>query len=240
MDIFSLNVIDVVIVLFILCGGVVGMKRGVFKELVMTVGYLILIILSLMLKNPLAEFLSLHLPFFNFGGVFEGTAVLNIILYQILSFIIVFAVLSIIFNIVLAVTKVFEKILDITIIGGILSKLLGLFVGLIEGYILVFFMCVVLSYPVFNQSVVATSSLKARILNSTPVLSNIVKGMTDTVDEVIELSKSDIKDNKEEIDRQSIEIMLKHKFVKPSYIEKLIEAGKITTPGMNDIVNKYK
>lgn len=240
MNIFGLNVIDVVIILFILCGGVVGMKRGVFKELVMTVGYLILIIVSLILKNPIAEFLSLHLPFFNFGGEFEGLVVLNILLYQLIAFILAFALLSIIFYLVLYITKIFEKILDFTIILGLVSKFLGLIVGLIEGYIIVFLLCVVLSYPIFNQTVVAESTLKEKILNSTPVLSSISKAMTETVDEVVKLSKTDVKDDKDEFNRQTVDIMLKHDLIEPEYMEKLIDAGKVDVPGMSEIVEKYK
>ena len=45
-----MNVIDVAVVLLILCAGVVGLKRGVFKELVMTVGLLIVYILAFKLK----------------------------------------------------------------------------------------------------------------------------------------------------------------------------------------------
>lgn len=240
MDIFNLNIIDVVIVLFILCGGVVGMKRGVFKELVMTVGFILLIIIALFLKNPIAEVLSLHLPFFNFSGTFEGLVVLNILLYQLLAFILVFAALSIIFYVVLYITKIFEKILNFTVILGLVSKLLGLIVGLIEGYVIVFLLCVVLSYPIFNQTVVAESGLKNRILNSTPVLSNIAKAMTETVDEVVELSKTDVKNDTDEFNRQTVDIMLKHKLIEPEYMEKLIDADKVDVPGMSEIVEKYK
>lgn len=240
MDIFSLNVIDVIIILFILCGGVVGMKRGVFKELVMTVGYLALIIIAWYLKNPIAELLSLHLPFFNFGGNFEGLVALNIIIYQLIAFILVFAVLGIIFNIILEVTKLFEKILDFTIILGFISKVLGLIVGLIEGYILVFLLCVLMSYPIFNQSIVAESKLKDKILDSTPILSNIANAMTSTVDEVVELAKTDVKNEKDEFNKQAIEIMLKHKLIKPKYVEKLIDAEKIDIKGIDEIIEKYK
>jgi len=216
------------------------MKRGVFKELVMTIGYLLLIIISLILKTPIAEFLSLHLPFFNFAGDFSGLVVLNILLYQLVAFILVFALLSIIFNIIVAVTKVFEKILDATIVLGILSKILGLIVGLIEGYLIVFLLSVALSYPIFNQTVVAESKLKDKILNSTPVLSSAAKTMTETVDEVINLSKTDVKNDKDEFNRQTVDIMLEHKLVTPKYIEKLIDAGKIDVPGMDKVVKKYK
>lgn len=228
MDIFSLNVIDIVIVLLILCAGVVGMKRGVFKELVMTVGYLILIVASLILKNPVAEFLSLKLPFFDFPGKFQGLVVLNIFLYQLIAFILVFAILSIIFNIVLAITKGFEKILNFTIILGAFSKFLGLIVGLINGYILVFIMCVILSYPFFNQSVVAESKLRNKIVTSTPVLSHIAKDMNESIDEIVELTKTDIVNDKNQFNTQSIEIMLKNKLITEEYVQKLVDAGKIT------------
>ena len=54
-----MNVIDVAVVLLILCAGVVGLKRGVFKELVMTVGLLIVYILAFKLKDPIANWLSI-------------------------------------------------------------------------------------------------------------------------------------------------------------------------------------
>ena len=240
MNIFGLNVIDVVIVLLILCAGIVGMKRGVFKELVMTTGYLILIGVSLFLKNPIAEFLSLNLPFFNFGGEFEGIVVLNIILYQLLAFILVFALLRIIFNIVLYVTKVLEKILNLTIILGFFSKVLGLIVGLLEGYILMFLLCCVLTLPFFNQSVVKESKLKDKILHSTPVFSDVMKGLTKSVDEIVKLTETDIVEDKDEFNREAIEIMLEHKLITADYVEKLVDAEKITTPGVPNIIDKYK
>lgn len=240
MDIFGLNIIDVVIVLMILCGGVVGMKRGVFKELVMTAGYVLLIVFSIILKNPVAEFLSLNLPFFDFAGDFQGLVVLNIILYQMLAFILVFAILSLIFNIVLYITKLFEKILNFTIILGVFSKILGLIVGLIEGYIIMFIVCFVLNYPIFNQDVVAESVLKEKIVNHTPVLSSLSKTLTETVDDIVALSKTDVKNETNEFNRQTVEIMLKRKLITADYVEKLIEADKIDIPGMEEIVKKYK
>ena len=82
-----MNIVDAIIILLILACGVAGFKRGVLKQLVSTVGFVIIVILAFYLKNPIAEFLSLHLPFFNFGGSFANVTSLNIILYQIISFI---------------------------------------------------------------------------------------------------------------------------------------------------------
>ena len=40
--------------------------------------------------------------------------------------------------------------------------------------------------------------------------------------------------------RDAIDVMLKHKMVKVDYIEKLIDAGKIKVPGINEVLKKYK
>ena len=92
-----MNVIDVAVILMILCAGVVGFKRGFFKQIVMTVGLLLVYVLAFKLKDPLASWMSLNLPFFNFNGL----TMLNVILYQTIAFIIVFSLIMIIFKIVL-------------------------------------------------------------------------------------------------------------------------------------------
>ena len=103
-----------------------------------------------------------------------------------------------------------------------------------------FMVCVLLNYPIFNQSVVSESVLKNKILNHTPILSELAKAMTETVDEVVALAKTDVKNETDEFNRQTVEIMLKRKLITADYVEKLIEAGKIDIPGMEEIVKKYK
>ena len=84
-----MNIVDALIILIILASGVAGFKRGVLKQTVSTVGFIIVVVLAFYLKNPIAEFLSLHFPFFKFSGSFANVTSLNIILYQIISFILV-------------------------------------------------------------------------------------------------------------------------------------------------------
>ena len=85
MNFLSINVIDVIIILMILLAGVVGLKRGVFKELVMTVGYFILVLVSFWIKTPLGEFLAENLPFLTFGKKLIYMPVVNIIFYQMIA-----------------------------------------------------------------------------------------------------------------------------------------------------------
>lgn len=232
-----LNIIDVVVILIILMSGIVGFKRGVFKELVMTVGFLFVFIISFKLKNPLAKWLSLHLPFFNFGNIFNNVGIINVIFYQVIAFIIIFSVIMIAFNIILTVTSIFEKILKFTIILGIPSKILGLFVGLIEGYIIAFIVMFIVSQPMFGN-ITETSKLKGSMLSSTPILASVVSETNNTVTDIYNL-KDSTNDSKR-LERDITKIMLEHKLVEPDYIIKLINAKKIEIDDADELLKQYR
>lgn len=223
-----MNVIDVVVVLMILCAGVVGFKRGVFKQLVMTVGLLLVYILAFKLKDPLANCLSLNLPFFNFAGIFEGATSLNIILYQTIAFLIMFSLLMIVFRVILSITGFLEKVLKFTIILGIPSKILGFIVGLIEGYIIMFVVLFILSQPFLKIDVVEQSKFREPILNSSPILSNITSSTNDAIKDIYNLQKNFI-DNKNTkyFNEEVVRILLRYDIVSKDYINKLIDKGKI-------------
>ena len=212
-----MNIIDVVIILIILCAAVVGFKRGVLNELVMTVGFLLVFIISFYLKNPVADFLSPYLPFFRFGGAIEGVTVLNIILYQLLAFLIVFSLIMIVFRLILSAI-----------------------VGAIEGYIIAFIVVFILNQPMLDVGIMDGSKFKDNILD-TPVLNEVISSVDDTVKDVYHL----IEDNRYENDpdgfnREAIDIMLEHKMITVEYVEKLIDHGKIRVPGIDSILNKYR
>lgn len=230
-----MNIIDVVVVLAILMSGIVGFKRGVFKELVMTVGYLIVFVIAYILKNPLAEWLSFNLPFFKFGNVFMGIGIINVIFYQFTSFIIIFSLIMIIFKIVLTVTNIFEKILKYTIVLGIPSKILGLIVGLIEGYIIGFCIMFFFAGPMFGD-ITYTSKLKEPMLKNTPILAPVVKEFNDTIIDIYNLRSST--NNKEQLEEDITIVMLKHKIVNYNYLVKLNDTGKINVD--KKVLDEYK
>ena len=145
-----MNIIDIIIIIYILLSGIIGYKRGVFKELVLCLGTILVFYLAYQFKDPLGEFLLLKLPMFDFPNLFKGAITLNILVYQLLAFIIVLAVLLIIFNVIVSITGIFEKILRITIILGIPSKILGFLVGLVEGYVITFVVLFFLTQPAFS------------------------------------------------------------------------------------------
>lgn len=237
-----MNIVDAIIMLLILACGVAGFKRGVLKQTVSTVGFIIVVILAFYLKNPIAEFLSLHLPFFSFGGNLANTVSLNIILYQLISFILVILVLETVLGILIRITGIIEKILKFTVILGIPSKILGFVVGVVEGFIITFILLFFLRQPGFNLKIFDGSKLTNPILNSTPVLSQVAGDFVDTFNDLYELGNDyyEQKLDANTLDLKSIDVMLEHKIITYNYVIKLVDAKKIKITGIDNVINKYR
>ena len=146
----NITIVDAIILLIILLGGVIGFKEGVIKELTSIIGLVIVVIVSFSLKNYLSVLFYENLPFFNFWGIFKGIQVLNIVFYEMLAFIIIASLLTVAYRILLSITGLIEKILKATIILSIPSKILGLFIGALEYYLVVFVLLYVVTLPIFN------------------------------------------------------------------------------------------
>lgn len=236
-----MNIIDVVIILLLLMGAVVGFKRGFTKEVISFIGLVLVVALAFMFKNPISVFFYEHLPFFKFGGIFKGVTVLNIALYEVIAFIVVFSILMILFKILLMVSSVFEKILNFTIILGIPSKILGAVVGVIENFIIVFIFLYILSLPIFNIDIVENSKYRKNILNSTPILSKVAENTLNMFEEFGTLTdKYENATNPMEFNRETLDLFLKYKIVTVDSIEKLVEKNKIEIDNIDSLINKYK
>lgn len=234
-----MSIIDILVVILILICGVVGFKRGVFKQAVVTIGTVLVFVLSYHFKDYLANFFSYNLPFFNFTGEFAGLSSINIIMYQMIAFLIMFAFFGTILAVLIKITGIFEKILKFTIVLGIPSKILGLLLGLVEGYIVAFVFLFVITQPALKINLIEDSKFTNVILNSSPILSNIVEDTENTIIEVYDLGKDYLVDkDADKFNRNSIDIMLKNKIITKEYVEKLIDKNKIKV-NLYDILSKY-
>ena len=235
-----MNIADIAIILIILAFGVLGAKRGVIKELVTTVGFVLVIVIAFFLKNPLAEWMSLNLPFIKFHGILNQAS-FNILFYQVIAFLIVVVFLEVILQALIRVSGLIEKVLKFTIILGIPSAILGFIVGIIEGFVIIFLVLFVLKQPAFDISILNDSKLTMPILNSTPILSNVGNGLVTTIDDTHKLI--DDYDNKKidsnTLELESIDVLLKHKVVSKSFIKKLVDKGKINLTGIDSVLNRY-
>ena len=231
------NIVDIIIILFILLCGVVGFKRGIFKQLVLCVGLILTFYLAYKFKNPLGEFFLLRLPIFDFPNLFKGVITLNIIVYQTLAFVLILAVLLLIFDFILSITGLFEKLLKITIILGIPSKILGFIGGLLEGYVVAFVILFFLTQPAFSFQFFQDSNLSQKILTSSPILTDITKDTVEVVKEIYAL-----KDEKDTnlLNQKSLDIMLEHGMITYDTAKKLSDEGKINFEGIDEVLNKHK
>ena len=237
-----MNIIDLLIIIFILIGTAVGFKRGFTSSLFNFVGVILVIIIAYFLKNPISEFLMNFCPFFSFGGIIKGVTVLNIAVYEIIAFILVFSLLMIGLKALLMATGILETLLKFTIVLGLPSKILGAIVGLIENYIIVFFVLYILSMPNFlDVGFIKDSTYREPILKNTPILSNVAESTLAVLDEFKGLSdKYTATENSNEFNLETLNLFLKYKVVTVDTVEKLDDSGKIKIEGIETVLNKYR
>ena len=237
-----MNILDIGIIIFIIFGGILGLKRGFTRELIEAIGFIVVIVLAYFLKNPLSVLMYEYLPFFNFG-LLKNVEIFNILIYEGIAFIICILVLSALLKVVLLATSVFEKILNTTIILGIPSKIAGAIIGLLHHFIVAFAILYVLAIFCFDVDFVNESELKNKILNNTPLLSNIADKGMNIINEFLVLKDqyTDSSISEDEFNYQAIELFLKYDIITPESLERLIEKGKISEfDNYSDLINTYK
>ena len=232
-----MNIVDVIILLFLGLGAVTGFIRGFFKQTVISVGTILVIVLSFILKNPLSMILYENLPFFKMGGLTS----LNILLYETFAFIICAAILSIVLAIVIKVSGIIETILKVTVILALPSKLLGALVGIIHAIVLIYVGLFIVTMPAFNVPYVGESKYADMILKKTPIISNITNDVITSFNEIAEFNKKEIDMSNVDItNRKIVEIMLKNEVTTIDSVKLLVEKGKIKIDNFDELVYTYE
>lgn len=236
-----MSIIDIIIVAFIVIGGIVGYRRGAVKQFVSAIGFVLITVMSFILKNPLSIVFYENLPFFKFGGIFKGVTVLNIVLYEFIAFLLVFLVLMLLWKLVLFASSIIQKIINMTIILGFPSKILGFLLGLIEYYLIAFVVIYILTLPIFSVKVVMESEYSNFILNDTPVISDTVKSSTRFIDEFVNLKdKYNNTDSANQFNYETLDLFLKYDVIKIDSVKKLREKDKLKIDGIDELIIKYE
>lgn len=213
-----MNLVDIFFLLIILVCGLIGLKRGFFKELVLTVGYIILLIVSYKLITPTANLII--------SLVKVGNNPLNLLIYQIIAFLVVFIILSIIFQLIVFLTNALEKLLNITIVLGIFSKILGFILGLVKGVIVAYLLSLLFTLPMFNNiPMFRNSTVKSELLTKMPniKLNQIVN----------EISKLDINSN--DFNKQVLQILIKYNILTKEKVIDMVKSGQLDSTFLNYI-----
>ena len=235
------TIVDACIILILCSGAIVGFKRGVIQSAAQFLGTLAVIIIAYYLKNPISEFFYTYLPFFNFSGALEGVTVLNIIIYEAIAYIVIILLLWAILRVIIVITGLLELILKMTVVLSIPSKLLGIIFGLAEAYIVLFVILFCANQIFMSNNQKIDSKYASVILNNTPLLSEKVSNAYNSVDEVVSMaSKYQDTEDKNEYNKEALDILLKNKFITVDAATKLIEKEKLEITGAEEILNKYK
>ncbi len=231
-----LSVLDAVILLFLLLGAVLGFKKGIIKSVVSFIGTILVIVLSFTFKNALSEFLYLHFPFFH-----VGVDVLNVLIYEGIAFLILFSLLSILLRVVIKISGIIETVLKFTIILGIPSKILGAIFGFLEMYLFIFVALFALSTFNVKSSLIEESKFANFILTKTPFASGALENSYNAVKEIVTINKEFVtSQNKEELNQNGLEVLLKYNVLSKENATILIEKKKITFTNAREIVEQYK
>ena len=236
-----MNIVDVIIIIFVLIGGLLGFKRGAVKEFVSAIGFFVVVVLSFLLKNPLSVIFYENLPFFKFGGIFKGVTALNIALYELIAFLTVALVLTLLWKLVGCASSIVQKIINMTFILGLPSKIIGFIIGVIEYYVLAFIIIYILTIPIFSVKPVLESKGAQGILNETPVISKFVKKSTGFINEFVELrDKYQVTESANEFNYETLDLFMKYDIVDVKSVKKLKEKNKISIDGIDTLIQKYE
>lgn len=230
-----INVIDAIIILFLLTGAVLGFKRGAIQTLATLIGTILIIIIAYYLKNPLSVFLYTYLPFFKLGGIFNGITVINILIYEAIAFLIVLGVLSVLLSVILKITGILSKIVDHSIILTLPSKLIGIAVGFLEAYVFLFVLLFIFSQFSFSSTVLKDSKYTNIILSKTPFTTGF-KNSYNAFNEIRNLGDN----NSSNKDYEALNTLLKYDIITTDNAHKLVDNGKINIKSSNKLIERYE
>ena len=235
----NLGLIDIIIILIVLLGGIIGFKEGALKTLTSAIGLILVVVISFILKNKISFYFYENFPFIKLWGVFKGIQVLNVIFYEMVAFLILASVLAIVYRVLLGITGLIERFLKATVILSIPSKIIGFFVGLVEYYIWVYIILFILTLPIINLREVYTSKTANYILTKTPVVSEYTNKTLKIYNDVYTIVENRKDKTEEQLNEETMDTMLKYKVITVKSAEELIRQNKVIVNN-KDFLEKYK
>ena len=228
----DLNIVDGIIILLLVLGFVSGFKRGVVRQGVLTFGTVLVVVLAFLFKNPLSMMLYKHCPFFTVG-ILKNYSILNILLYELVSFFILLSIFALLLAIIIKISGLIERFLRSTVILALPSRILGGVLGIVEFYIFTFVLLLIVTMPIFSISsheLLVKSKYKDKILNNTLMISHLSGGMVKSINEINELLEDEDKLGTNNFNCKALNIFVNNKIVSEDSIEYLKDNNKIDFP----------
>lgn len=236
-----MNLVDLIIIVLLVMGAIVGFKRGLIRQLLSLCGTIIAAVLAFLFKTPLAQLLCEYLPFFSFKGVLAGLSVLNLFVYEVIAFLIILAIFVGLLQVLIFLSNILEKIVSMTIIFALPSKLAGAIFGVLENYIVVFIILYIVSLPFFNIDIIRGSELRDPIVTKTPVLNKLAEKSVEVGTEIANLvDKYKIEEDKNQYNLDTLDVLLKYNITKVETVDRLVEKNKIQLVNIDLVLSKYR
>ncbi|QVY60608.1 CvpA family protein [Cytobacillus gottheilii] len=172
--------LDLFIIVILLFGFLVGLKRGFILQLIHLTGFIIAFIVARMYYEPLSEKLTLWVPYPNFGSdstmqMFFANDNLEDAYYRAIAFAIIFFAVKVLLQII-------GSMLDFVASLPIIKQLniwAGGILGFIEVYLIMFIILYIAALvPIAGmQTYFNDSFMVDLIVNHSPVLSETIKDM---------------------------------------------------------------
>ena len=223
----NISFVDLIIIIVITLGGIVGFKNGAIKEGTKFLGFFIIVIISFLLKDKLMVAMYENLPFFNFFGIIRGLDAINILLYQMVSFLVIFIALLFILKVLVVITGLVELLVKMTVFLSFPSKILGAAIGVIEFYIYIFIVLYILNTPFLNLKYINDSMMGNKILKDTPILSELVDDTVTVYSDVWTLIRNKDDKTNAEVNTLVLASLLDNRLITIESAKKLVEANKI-------------
>ncbi|WP_251549489.1 CvpA family protein [Neobacillus muris] len=170
--------LDLAIIIFLIAGIFIGLKRGFILQLVHLVGFIIAYVAAFLYYDELAPKLVLWIPYPNFGEntalqILTDSANMENAFYRAIAFVIIFFAAKVVLQII---GSMFDFIAHLPILKQ-LNRWAGAVLGFCEVYLIMFILLYIAALiPIeFIQTQLDGSALSKAIVNYTPILSEQIK-----------------------------------------------------------------
>lgn len=172
--------LDLAIIIFLIIGFFVGLKRGFILQLVHLIGFIIAYVAANSYYEQLAPKLTLWIPYPNFGNVstlkiLTDSSNMETAFYRAIAFVIIFFTVKVLMQII-------GSMLDFVAHLPVLRQLnvwAGGILGFVEVYLVIFILLYISALvPIeFLQNALDHSMMSKAIVNHTPILSQQIKSL---------------------------------------------------------------
>ncbi|MBV7506046.1 CvpA family protein [Bacillus sp. sid0103] len=172
--------LDLAIIIFLIIGFFVGLKRGFILQIVHLIGFIIAYVAANSYYEQLAPKLTLWIPYPNFGNVtslkiLTESSNMETAFYRAIAFVIIFFAVKVLLQII---GSMLDFVAHLPVIRQ-LNVWAGGILGFVEVYLVIFILLYISALvPIeFMQNALDHSILSKAIVNHTPILSQQIKSL---------------------------------------------------------------